>query len=182
MIVLCKWNTQIRNWHKQQKSKNNGTFAEGFSTNETDDETNTKDPGSVPEKNGHKEVLIKKKFWKIIFWKKITQICTTFLQVFHLVPFAQRVQKQQVKFRQILKHKYSIVHKSSIFLIRSQKFRSQNKDYHSVKGSKFSWIKIPYIWFFSTPWRCYKCPEQFFIQIPELYSHEILVVFLENFN
>ena len=64
MIVLCKWNTQIRNWHKQQKSKNNGTFAEGFSTNETDDETNTKDPGSVPEKNGHKEVLVKKNYEK----------------------------------------------------------------------------------------------------------------------
>ena len=65
MIVLGEWNTQIRNWDKQQKSKNNSTFAKGFGTNQTDDQTNTKDPGGVPEKIGH----IKNKFRKLIFDK-----------------------------------------------------------------------------------------------------------------
>ena len=87
MIVLCKWNTQIRNWDKQQKSKNNGTFAEGFSTNETDDQTNTKDPGGVPEKIGHNEVLVKNKFWKLIFEQKLPKfvpLSSRYFILFHL--------------------------------------------------------------------------------------------------
>ena len=89
MIILCKWNTQVRNWDKQQKSKNNGTFAKGFSTNKTDDQTNTKDPGGVPEKIGHKDVLAKKKIKirKLISEQKLPKfvpLSSRYFILFHL--------------------------------------------------------------------------------------------------